>query len=198
NPDCTPLVGASVEVWHTNAQGVYSGKTPNTNFCSDGNKTAIAANYFRGIQVSDSSGRLDFDTCFPGWYRSRTIHIHVRIRVTDTDYLTTQFFFNDTIDDDIVSTALLYKDRGARDTSNSTDTVVSADAAPEYCFDVSQMSDGSMQASKVVVVRKNSSDSLCTIPAGSKGNTGGTSNTPPGPTPGAQVAFTPASSEGNL
>lgn len=191
NPDCTPLVGASVEIWHTNAEGVYSGETPNTNFCSGGDSTAIASNWFRGIQISDAAGRLDFNTCFPGWYVSRTIHIHVRVRVSDTDYLTTQFFFADAIDDGIVASAPLYKDRGTRDTTNATDTVVSAAAAPDYCFDVVQMSDGSMQASKILFVRKSTDDTICTIPAGTQSTAGGSAGATSGPTPGAHVAVKP-------
>lgn len=137
----------------------------------------------RGIAESKADGTVTFDSCFPGWYRSRTIHVHVIVTTSSKLSVTTQFFFEDAMCDAIVAGQPLYKDRGSRDTTNQNDTVVSAAAAPAYCFDVAQMSDGAMLASKRIVLRSSSQTSLCTIPGGSAGGTGATSNAPGGPPP---------------
>ena len=50
-----------------------------------------------------ASGVVYFDTCFPGWYSSRTIHVHMTISVGGSAYVTTQFGFDDTLDDSIVA-----------------------------------------------------------------------------------------------
>jgi hypothetical protein len=35
--------------------------------------------FLRGVQLTDSAGLAQFDTIFPGWYRGRATHIHVRV-----------------------------------------------------------------------------------------------------------------------
>ena len=124
-----------------------------------------------------------FATISPGWYSSRTIHIHFRITLASTKYLVTQLLFDDSIDDGLVSTQPIYKDRGSRDTANQDDTVVSASAAPDYPFTVSQQSDGSMLAYKTLITWSTWSSTTqteCTMPAGSGGAMGGgTAGGPP-------------------
>jgi len=39
------------------------------------NQADSSKHYFRGVQTTDDVGRLDFDTCFPGCYMGRCIHI---------------------------------------------------------------------------------------------------------------------------
>ena len=34
--------------------------------------------FLRGHQVSDSEGKAEFMTIYPGWYSGRLAHIHVR------------------------------------------------------------------------------------------------------------------------
>lgn len=182
---CAAIVGATVQIWHCSPAGLYSGNTPNEAFCSNSNQAAISAQWMRGSAVSKTDGTVTFDSCFPGWYTSRTIHVHVTVTTQSNDTVTTQFFFDDALCDAIVAGQPLYKDRGSRDTTNQNDTVVSAAAAPTYCFDVAQMTDGAMLASKRIVLRKSTQTSLCTIPGGSSGGTGASSKAPGGPPPGA-------------
>lgn len=61
------LVGAAVYLWHCTADGRYSVYE------------VTEQNYLRGIQVSDESGRLRFDTVFPGCYGGRWPHCHFEI-----------------------------------------------------------------------------------------------------------------------
>jgi protocatechuate 3,4-dioxygenase beta subunit len=72
---CNPIVGAKVKIWHTQVTGSYSGNTPNNGMCLKV-QTDSSKHYFRGVQTTVDNGRVDFDTCFPGWYMGRCIHIH--------------------------------------------------------------------------------------------------------------------------
>ena len=90
---CKPLSGLEVEVWHCDVAGLYSGDTSgssdssgfNSSFCTSNNANAVKAKWYRGTQVTDSNGRVNFKSCFPGWYSGRTIHIHFRVRNNNND-----------------------------------------------------------------------------------------------------------------
>jgi hypothetical protein len=133
------------------------------------NATALASRWFRGVQTTDANGRAEFDTCFPGWYSSRTIHIHFTIRINETEYATSQLFFDDALDDEIVATQPLYNARGSRDTTNQNDSVISATAVADYTFQTARMSDGAMLAWKTLIVRSSTAASLCNVPGGTGG-----------------------------
>ncbi|MEO8699506.1 MAG: protocatechuate 3,4-dioxygenase [Kofleriaceae bacterium] len=151
---CEPIADAVVEIWHTQKAGVYSGTTPNPQLCSGGDAEAPSLGYFRGTQISDANGRIDFDTCFPGWYRGRAIHIHVRISVGATTFVVSQLFFADTLITEIFDDHPDYADYGQPDTANSDDNIIgSASAFTAYVLDTARMSDGAMLASKVIAVR---------------------------------------------
>lgn len=61
--------GAAVYVWHCDRDGKYS-------MYSDG---LTAENYLRGVQVADSSGRVEFTSVFPACYSGRWPHIHFEV-----------------------------------------------------------------------------------------------------------------------
>ncbi|KAI1269936.1 aromatic compound dioxygenase [Xylariaceae sp. FL1019] len=67
---CTDVSNVFVEIWHTNATGVYSGvdQQHDMTFC-------------RGLQKTDDMGVVSFLTIFPGHYYGRTPHIHVAVHV---------------------------------------------------------------------------------------------------------------------
>jgi protocatechuate 3,4-dioxygenase beta subunit len=176
---CMPVEGATVDIWHAAPEGLYSGDDA-SDFCTSGDATARAARWFRGVQTTDSRGRVDFNTCFPGWYSSRTIHIHFTIRIDDTEFVTSQLFFDDALDDEIVNTQPLYDTRGPRDTTNQDDTVIAAGSAADYTFQTARMSDGAMLAWKTLVVRSSTASTLCNVPGGS-GGPGGREGGPGGP-----------------
>lgn len=161
---CAPIEGAVIEIWHTQVSGVYSGVTPDTDYCSGGDPDARNRGYFRGTQTTDADGRVDFDTCFPGWYTDRAIHIHVRVTIGDSEFIVTQLFFAEELIQEIFRTHVDYMQYGQPDTPNSTDLVSSLvpDLAP-YVLDSAQMSDGAMLASKVVVIRSSLSMANCSV-----------------------------------
>ena len=159
--DCEPVEGAFVEIWHTQRTGVYSGMTPSLEFCSGGDADAVNHLYFRGSQHTDAQGRVDFDTCYPGWYPGRAIHIHFRVVIDDAQYLVSQLFFDDGLNEEILSNHPDYG-FGPPDTTNETDGIFGDvdDKAP-YLLDVARMPDGAMLASKVIAIRSSTGDPLC-------------------------------------
>ncbi|MCA9685343.1 MAG: protocatechuate 3,4-dioxygenase [Myxococcales bacterium] len=176
--NCEPVEGAMVEIWHTQRTGVYSGVTPSGAFCYGNDPDAENHLYFRGSQTTDAAGRIDFDTCYPGWYSGRAIHIHFRVYLQGNLYLTSQLFFTEELTQDICSSHPDYLEFGQPDTVNSTDNVVGGeDDLTPYILDVARMADGAMLASKVVAIRSSTGESLCT--AQGSGGMGGTGGPPP-------------------
>jgi protocatechuate 3,4-dioxygenase beta subunit len=102
-----PIPGAAVDIWHCDAQGVYSGfnnplrppptlgdngmpPPPPRGFPPTGQvrfgpgpmggrKPDNAQTFLRGVQLTDATGRAEIDTIVPGWYPGRAAHIHVRV-----------------------------------------------------------------------------------------------------------------------
>lgn len=172
---CKPVAGAIVEIWHTNHKGIYSGSI--ASLCNSAAEDK-AAMYFRGYLTTDASGRVDFDTCFPGWYSSRAIHIHFRVMTGTYDpsdsaqaSVISQLFFTDELVGQIFANEPLYKDKGQPDTLLGTDNVIggTSDKTPYVC-DIQKMADGTMLASKTVIL-KSTSASSCSL-QGSGGGMG--------------------------
>ncbi len=150
---CTPVANAQVEIWHTQVTGVYSGETPSPGFCSGGDAEAPTKSYFRGTQTTDADGRVAFDTCFPGWYPGRAIHIHFRVIVGGASALVSQLFFDQGVVDEIFARHPNYAPEGAPDTSNAADGVArGAGALAPYTLDTARMTDGAMLASKTIAL----------------------------------------------
>lgn len=145
---CKPVANAKVKIWHTELSGSYTGDTPNDAMCvtvpAAGEKHA-----FRGVQTTDANGVVYFDSCFPGWYGGRAIHIHFTIATTDKSF-TSQLIFDDALVDEIFTTHPEYVPKGLPDTHNANDGVVPANSVSAYTMTVARMSDGAMLASKQI------------------------------------------------
>lgn len=116
--NCTPLVGAFVDIWHCDAAGLYS------DVAQEG---TAGQTFLRGYQVTDSNGVVTFTTIYPGWYSGRAVHIHFKIRdaltTSPTQYhFISQFFFNEELTTQ-VHAQQPYAAKGTRDTLNSTDNI---------------------------------------------------------------------------
>lgn len=77
-PDCTPLAGAAVDVWHCDAGGEYSGFNGNS-LAATAARGTNDKRFLRGVQLTDADGVATFTTIFPGWYEGRTVHIHLKV-----------------------------------------------------------------------------------------------------------------------
>ncbi len=77
DPQCRPIAGALVDLWHANAAGVYDNQ----------------GYRLRGHQFTDAAGRFVFETIVPGLYPGRTRHFHVKVQAPGGNILTTQLYF---------------------------------------------------------------------------------------------------------
>jgi protocatechuate 3,4-dioxygenase beta subunit len=66
---CAPLAGAAVYLWHCDRDGNYS-------LYSQG---VTNQNYLRGVQETNSSGLVTFQSIFPACYSGRWPHIHFEV-----------------------------------------------------------------------------------------------------------------------
>ncbi|WAZ21488.1 intradiol ring-cleavage dioxygenase [Streptomyces cinnabarinus] len=76
---CVPISNALVELWHADALGEYSGFVGNNGHDEPDNGT-----FLRGGALTDSSGVANVTSVYPGWYRGRCIHIHVKVHTNVT------------------------------------------------------------------------------------------------------------------
>lgn len=150
---CQPIANATVDIWHTDANGVYS--APINTFCNPGDALARTQTFCRGVRTTDSNGWAHFRTIYPGWYSGRTPHIHATIRVGGNAMVTTQFYFPDTLSDQIYRNHPLYLHRPNRNTTNTTDGVIGGNAARvnPYLFNSKLILGNSLVALKVIAIR---------------------------------------------
>ena len=78
-PDCRPVAGAVVDIWHCDERGRYD----NQGF------------RYRGHQFTDAAGAFRFETIRAKRYGGRTAHIHVMVQGESTRLLTTQVYYPD-------------------------------------------------------------------------------------------------------
>jgi protocatechuate 3,4-dioxygenase beta subunit len=110
---CMPLSGAVVDVWHTDASGLYSNVGADLQPVDTSGQT-----FLRGHQVTDENGYVEFDTIVPGWeivaaappvnVAMRTTHIHVKV-FHEREVLTTQLFLPDELIDGLYNSVEPYK-----------------------------------------------------------------------------------------
>lgn len=95
---CTPLSGAIVDVWHCDAEGIYSD-------VNDPQFNTVGRKFLRGYQVTDPNGMAQFLTIYPGWYPGRAVHIHFKIRSNSASQpsyeFTSQLYFEETLTEQI-------------------------------------------------------------------------------------------------
>ena len=110
-PECTAIEGATVELWHCDALGNYSGVSGDSeSFC-------------RGGQRTDADGEATFTTIYPGWYGGRATHIHVKVHVDGDVVHTGQLYFPDATNAAVHTNRAPYSERGMADTPNSSDGI---------------------------------------------------------------------------
>ena len=106
---CEPIRDATVEVWHTDAAGEYSGIEDD-------------ATFMRGGQRSNADGQVTFRTVYPGWYQGRTTHIHVKVHAGGDEVHTGQLYFDDAATAAVVRREP-YAARGEPETTNASDGI---------------------------------------------------------------------------
>jgi protocatechuate 3,4-dioxygenase beta subunit len=117
--NAAPVAGLEVYIWHTDAQGYYSGfgnpgdQQPDTPYAGVPNQNDLdnTDRFCRGAQRTDENGVASFRSIFPGWYNGRDVHIHLlalrpgsasreRVVYTGGEHVfTTQFYFDPELTD---------------------------------------------------------------------------------------------------
>ncbi len=115
---CTAISGAEVDVWHADADGLYSAFTEQG---EDEDVDTTAESFLRGVQTTDRRGIAVFDSIYPGWYPGRTAHVHVKVHFADQTEVTTQLYFPDDVSSTVYTGHEVYVARGDKDTSNDDD-----------------------------------------------------------------------------
>jgi protocatechuate 3,4-dioxygenase beta subunit len=138
-PACAPVPQAVVDLWQCDALGVYSGfagAAPGNGGQPGGrdqygDKQSAPTDtdrWLRGTQVSDADGVVRFSTVYPGWYPTRTAHLHLKVHLSEKTVLTTQLFFDDAVSDRIYAGSDPYRQHTGRDTRNDRDPFYSPTA----------------------------------------------------------------------
>lgn len=117
---CSPVANAFVDIWHADVNGVYSDVAPSMFQKVD----TLGKKFLRAYQVTNSAGMVSFKTIYPGWYASRTAHIHFKVRLFSatgekTFESTSQLYFSDAVSDEAYAAAP-YVARGARFVDKNT------------------------------------------------------------------------------
>ncbi len=110
---CAALPDAVVDIWHADADGMYS------NVGSDlQNLDTTGETFMRGHQVTDRDGYVEFDTVVPGWELVsvpppanmvvRATHIHVKVFQED-NVVTTQLYLPDEFLDGLYASVEPYR-----------------------------------------------------------------------------------------
>ena len=87
NANGSPITNAVIEIWQTDASGVYlHPDDPGTNQ-RDRNFQ------FYGEAMTDENGRYTFRTILPGLYEPRPRHIHFKVKLNGQELITSQFYF---------------------------------------------------------------------------------------------------------
>ena len=149
---CTPITDATVDIWHSGSQGIYSAYAMGTT-CNPGSDDVINDMFCRGVQPVNESGRCDFSTVFPGWYRGRTLHVHFTVRIGGREAVTSQLYFEDDLVDEILAQGY-YQARGMRDTTNQRDRIfASGGATPaQVVMEHAKRPDGVLHLWKVLAI----------------------------------------------
>jgi protocatechuate 3,4-dioxygenase beta subunit len=108
---CAPLANARVDIWHCDAEGIYSGYNG-----------FEGETFMRGTQIADANGMVTFETVYPGWYPGRTPHIHFKVFPDQSRVLTGQIFFPDEVSDQVYASAP-YSARQGRAMQNAEDGI---------------------------------------------------------------------------
>ncbi|EDR10170.1 uncharacterized protein LACBIDRAFT_184112 [Laccaria bicolor S238N-H82] len=91
---CQPLPNVLVDIWQSNATGIYSGHpSPHPHLAKEepqigGKRSGLLSPYartlseetwLRGAWPTDKNGVAQFTTIFPGYYMGRATHIHTKV-----------------------------------------------------------------------------------------------------------------------
>lgn len=126
-----PVAGVDIDLWHPNATGHYSGYDIDPDAVpediSTGQKATNPETFLRGRQTTGIDGEVLFKTIYPGWYRLRTPHIHLKVFEGARCNLTTQLYLP-AAESEKVYERPEYARTAEQDTFNGSDPVIATTA----------------------------------------------------------------------
>jgi protocatechuate 3,4-dioxygenase beta subunit len=165
---CAPLANAAVDIWHCDANGYYSGISGENPGDPDSSPTGdenLNTTFLRGVQLTGEDGIAEFLTIYPGWYRGRDIHIHMKVHVNGAEAAvatptadaetgtysggavahTGQLFFDEDLSDEIAKLAP-YSSRNSARTRLEEDMVYQGhDGEAGFFLNLSALVDGQLE-----------------------------------------------------
>ncbi|SOZ19820.1 conserved hypothetical protein [Cupriavidus taiwanensis] len=117
---CAPVPGALVSIWHCDAQGHYSGEGRSEV------RTDRQARFLRGVQPADGDGVATFTSIYPGWYAPRAIHIHFKVLLGRAEALTSQLYFSDALNRQVLGSHPAYRAHGVPARATVQDPIAGA------------------------------------------------------------------------
>lgn len=135
---CAPVRGAMVDLWQCDAEGVYSD-------AQDRLFNTVGQKFLRGYQLTGADGNASFVTIYPGWYPTRAVHVHFKIRSPQDarpgyDF-TSQLYFDDAFTDQVHARGV-YAARGMRTVRNERDNIYRTSGGEQLMLDVRPAGDG--------------------------------------------------------
>lgn len=112
---CAPVPGALVSIWHCDAQGRYSGTGTETG--------ARSERFLRGVQPTGADGVAAFTSIYPGWYAPRAIHIHFKVLLGQSEALTSQLYFSDALNREVLGSHPAYRAHGVPTRATAQDAI---------------------------------------------------------------------------
>jgi protocatechuate 3,4-dioxygenase beta subunit len=112
---CAPVTDAAVEIWQCDASGNYS-EYAQAGF------NGVGQAFLRGLQRTNASGNVTFNTIYPGWYNGRATHIHVDVYVNGQRVKVTQVAFPENVSAQVYVQGV-YASKGQNTTTNARDNV---------------------------------------------------------------------------
>ncbi len=145
---CKPAADFIVDIWHCDANGLYSGVD---NIAFDSNTLQMTdqaidmkdKSFLRGHQVTGEDGKAVFTTIYPGWYMPRIAHIHVRLiwREVEWTAFDTQLYLPADVERAVYETPP-YAARGPNPIGVDRDIVMKGDVASVSDLTVALERDG--------------------------------------------------------
>ena len=116
---CGPANRPTVDIWHCDALGRYSGfPVPDPR-----DPSTAAERWLRGRQRADRNGFVRFRTIYPGWYAPRPPHIHGKVWTGRDRSFTFQMYFPEALNREVGLRAP-YSRRPPSPYSNASDIVI--------------------------------------------------------------------------
>ena len=135
---CLPVSGARVDVWHTRADGFYSGYPGQGD---QHNVDTSGGTFMRGTVIADARGEALFRTVYPGWYEGRTVHVHFKIFIDDKNMLTGQMYFPDALSQYVFANVGAYRRKAVRNVFNTSDEFALRDTTRGGYCDIKEEAD---------------------------------------------------------